>query len=450
MRSRASLIVLAIVGCSSPAPSDASVPRDTPPDAACPSETPSTEAPYTVTFAGAPVSLFGDAASPRFEEVFDGLAAAGADAFYPWFGIVDTGGTATVAPHFLYFLPRSWTGSELACEVVSPYAAAEGRLDLVFPALLFADGEGSTPFDEAVFRERYDSVASSCWVGHEARVVSHQVFDEVAWVHALDARAGVASRPLEDVARAVTILHELDDRPTLLVEAPAPLFFEADTTLAAAERERLTALFWSAVDATAPHVDRYGFDVYPVPYFAVREVGDYVQVAAERAPSAEHVAVLQAFSYGAESGHVLDARGPTAAEARFMAFDAVLAGATQIVWYGASALDLAREDDAAVWESALAATRLLAEVGPWLGGEDVPLSAGTDVRVLARRTGSDGPLTLVVLNRSELPTEATLTLPRAYGRVHRRDGAAPSVEGTTVRVALSAWDVAVLRAEDCR
>ncbi|MFO0708990.1 MAG: hypothetical protein U0353_04080 [Sandaracinus sp.] len=449
MRACIGLVSFAIVGCSSAGPSDASVSRDAPPDAPCATEDPSERAPYTITFAGAPVSLFGPPAAPRFEEVFELLASSGADAFYPWFGLVDTGGTATIAPHFYYFLPRAWSGGELACETVSPYAAAEGRLDLVFPALLFSAGEGASPFDEAVFRERYASVATSCWAGHEARVVAHQVFDEVAWAHTRASGTG-ETRPLEDVARAVAILHELDDRPTLLVEAPGPLLFGADTSLDAAERERLVSLFWSAVEQTAPRVDRFGFDVYPVPYFSLGAVGDYVQLASERAPATGRVAVLQAFSYGAESGHTLDVRGPTAAEARFMAFDAIVAGATQLIWYGASALDLSREDDAAVWEGVLSTTRTLTALGPWLGGEEVPLeTTGTGVSVFARRAGADGPLTVVLLNRSDTTTEGTALLPRTYDLVRGEDGARPTVEGREVRVPMAPWSVTVLRAQDC-
>ncbi len=401
--------------------------------------------------AGAPLATFGDASAPDFEGAFDSLAADGFDLFFPWFGVREVDGVAEVSGHFDYFLPRSFSGAARHCGVRNPYAAAEGRIGILFPAFLFSDAAADAAFDEAEFRRRYALFHDECWGDHERVIRGHESFDEIATQRTVADFLGMPGPLLANAPAAARLLHELSSAPVYLIEGPLPLLIDSEPSLTERQRQQLAESFWMNVGSTVSGVDVYGFDVYPVPSEPMSASGDFVREAVTRAPEASrHIAVLQGFSYDAQSGRTDPRRGPTVEETRFMAYDALVSGASELLWYGASALDVSRPGDAAVWEGVRAVAQELRKLGGALSGTRVVLES-TRLDAVGFRSGEQ--LLVVVVNRGAEPATGTVSLP-GFDRLadvdeEGRFASERVVSGGQLPVALGPYEAKVLWAYRC-
>lgn len=422
-------------------------PTDLGPDAGtCRQASLPTESPTNIyAAAGAPVSLFGDESAPTFEAAFSELQQAGFNAFFPWFGTSEIDGVATVTGHFDYFLP----GGARSCSAVNPYSAARGRLGILFPAFFFSNATGDAALDPAVFRAQYAAYRDQCWGGDDDVIRAFQSFDEIVSQRIVNEFFGNPGPRLQNVIDAADLIHELSDKPVLLVEGPLPTVVENEAGLTAAEKADLTERFWRGVDVVVGGTDIFGFDVYPVPSLPLTLPVDYQREADTRAPDTERLAVLQGFSYDAETNGMDPRRGPTLTEQRFMAFDALAAGADHIVWYGASALDLNVAAQQQIWSDLQTTVSLVSRIAPAIERTAIYVAAPVGLDATAR-TIDDGFL-LIVINRTASATTATLELPfAAAGLVDFETGRdVPLASSTQFEINLEAWGVKIYLASTC-
>lgn len=173
--------------------------------------------------------------------------------------------------------------------------------------------------------------------------------------------------------------------------------------------------------------DIQGVDIYPISYppgvhagrpnTDISVVGDVTALVVQAAPAAEHWTTLQI----AWSG-ILPSKGnipifPTLRQERFMAYQAIIAGAQGLVFFGGDLVEVADPNDKsagwnwAFWHSVL--KRVVQEltsdsVGPALVAPPAPFKVkanASDVRLVARKAGRF--LYLIVVRRN----------PRANGPV---------------------------------
>ena len=405
---------------------------------------------FPLGLAGAPVSLFGDESAPTFEAAFDRFSANGINVFFPWFGTQEVDGIATVSGHFDYFLPTAFSGATRNCGVIDPYAAAAGRLGILFPAFFFSDAEVEEALDETVFRERFALFQSECWGDNEDVIVGHESFDEIATQRVIADFFESPGPLLSNAPAAATLLHELSDAPVYLVEAPVPDVIAAEEGLTDAQKEEIINQFWDGVDTVVEGVDVFGFDVYPVPSLPLELSGDYVQIAQERAPSAaRHLAVLQGFSYDAETAGTDPRRGPTRDETRFMAYHALTSGANELLWYGASALQISNDDHRNIWEGVEALTAELGELGAILDGDRVEIESG-DLAAVGFRAASGAVFMVIVNPTSSNVTSAPVTLPEGRTVAYDYESTEPvSIVDRIVQLDIPAYGVRLLVAHSC-
>jgi len=210
-----------------------------------------------------------------------------------------------------------------------------------------------------------------------------------------------------------------------------------------------THLFWQnqAPRNTIEDLARYcrsadvsGMDIYPVEGTnhsdlankTLSVVGDEVdknhQTVHDRKPI---WAILQGFGWSVwEKDPSLHKRAPTWAETRFMAYDAILHGATGIIYWGASYED--RDSD--IWDSLRRVASELKELTPALVSPDAvdveAESADGTVIAMGRRVG--GKLWVLAVNERDAEVEAKLKLADGVESLERwrEDGDPPSVRGT--------------------
>lgn len=247
--------------------------------------------------------------------------------------------------------------------------------------------------------------------------------DEPAW-------GGTPSWGLRDGYR---FLRELDPRrPIWTNHAP---------------RNAVSALAWYN-QAT----DIAGCDVYPVPMpqkHSDLPVSTLAAVGAETDKSLASVAgekpvfmVLQGFAWDALPGRKAEqAVYPTFAESRYMAYDAVVSGASGLLWWGVRYAPR----PSPFWSDLKAVVSEVAAIRRVLEAPDAAppatLVEGQGVRFVHRRIGADEAV--MVVNRSAEPVKAAL---RVTGRAWRAlfDDPQPSLLDGLLRVDLPAWGVAVL------
>lgn len=366
--------------------------------------------------AGAPMSLFGDPAEPNFADVFAQLGEVGFDLFFPFFGVFEDDGGAVVTAHMEHFLPPELFPAghpiEATCAAgANPYTDADGRLRIVFPAYLLAPGhDPETPLDEDQVRGLLNALLERCVGDATAVIGGWQVFDEP--VNAAVAAAFEDPPRIHDLsnpARLASVVRERRNEPVLLIEAALPFWLDYDPELANLPddlRHLILDQFNDGITATATAADWYGFDLYPVPTAAdLGVVGDYAALARATAPSSRTIAVLQGF--GLEDLNGAPGRRPTAEETRFMAYDAVVNGASVLFWWGQSAMEV--DEDPTLWRAIIDTGSELRTLSGILAGEVVPAPVvGDGIEAAARRRYD--VTWLFMVNRRASPTTAEIEL----------------------------------------
>jgi hypothetical protein len=400
-------------------------------------------APLSLVLAGAPI--FGEVANPGYTSAFTTLADAGFDGFFPLYVTSEVDGASTTTDHLLHFLAPSLAGvpAESSCAGPNdPYAAAEGRLQIWFPGFLLMELQDRTqPIDRATFRGHLDEQDAACWRDHPGVLGGFHTYDEALLYHAIDTYLGVDSIDLDNIAVASEVVREELGVPTVWVESFVPYQLEL-AGLSGSELDTLVAAFDAELQRLAPTVESFDFNIYPVPDYRIDLVHETTALAAEVAPQARTLIVLQAFGYDHITGGVTPGRVPTLEETRYMAFDAVAAGADVVVWYGASALDLSRPDQRGLWEDVLTVAGELDGLSDLSTGDalafDLPEGVGARLTV-----HDDGRAWLVVTRRADSEGDVTLTLPVDASRASAVVGPPPSVDGRTLTVTLPARGVGV-------
>jgi len=199
-----------------------------------------------------------------------------------------------------------------------------------------------------------------------------------------------------------------------------------------------TLVFWQnqAPRNTIEDLARYtrwcdvtGMDIYPVegadhsnlPNKTLSVVGDETEKQHETVSGRKPVwAILQGFGWSAwENDEKLHKRPPTWEETRFMAYDAIVHGATGIIYWGASY----EKQEAPIWDHLRHMARELADLTPVLvSAERVGAKAEAPVTAMARRV--DGKLWVIAVNETANPVKGAVSgLPNATLRKVGEQGA---------------------------
>ena len=184
-----------------------------------------------------------------------------------------------------------------------------------------------------------------------------------------------------------------------------------------------TLVFWAnqAPRNTIADLARYthwcdvtGMDIYPVegaehsdlPNKTLSVVGDEMEKQAKTVSGRKPVwAVLQGFGWSAwEKDEKLHKRAPTWEETRFMAYDAILHGATGVIYWGASY----EKQDAPIWDHLRRIARELADLTPALVSEE-RVKVGAQAPVIAQARRANGKVWVIAVNESAEPVKAQLT-----------------------------------------
>ena len=209
-----------------------------------------------------------------------------------------------------------------------------------------------------------------------------------------------------------------------------------------------TNLFWQnqAPRNTIEDLARYcraadisGMDIYPVEGAnhsdlgnkTLSVVGDEVDKNHQTVHGLKPIwAILQGFGWSVwEKDPSVHKRAPTWEETRFMAYDAILHGATGIIYWGASYED--RDSD--IWDSLRRMASELKELTPALVSPDVvdveAESADGAVIAMGRRVG--GKLWVLAVNERDTEVDATLQVPGGAESFERwrENGDGPRVRG---------------------
>ncbi len=402
--------LLALVGCRGPMMPDLIVPSPA-------------SAPLSVGFAGAPASLFGTVEDPNFARPFQQMADAGADQFFPLFLMSEVDGEAQTTGHLSHFLSPTLLGSDDAttCRGADdPYAAAEGRLRILFPGFVLLQLQPiDVPLDRALLTAHLITQRDECWADHAEIISGFDTYDEPVLNFAVARTLERPALDLDNISVAADVVREVLDLPTVLIEGPGPLVF-TDPGLTSAQRATLEANFDEGVSKVAGVVDTFGFDVYPVPDLQLTEPGAYVQWAGELSGGGRTVSVLQGFGFEQTTLGAVPGRLPTQGELRFMAFDSVAAGADEVLWYGQSALDLDVPSEAQLWSDLLTVTADLAELHDVVTLPVVVFEQSDEYAL--RGHGDDSGMTLIVVNRMDtdqlfnIPLDGAVSTTTLLGR----------------------------------
>ncbi len=405
---------------------------------------PNTDYQHILGVAGAPLWLFGPVENPTFSTAFSRLQTHGVNAFFPWFGLTEVGGSADISEHFDYFEPRSGPRN---CMKNNPFEAARGKLKIIFPAFMFAGAGDDKPIVESIFRENYRRQKELCWGGTDDIVVAYQNFDEVA-NRRIASQFSPLPEPLLDNTRILKeLMGDLSDKPVIQVEGPLPTLI-ADEPLPDKQRRQILDDFWTSVRKLTPYADSFGFDVYPVPSLSLRLPANYLLQSQQRAGSRGNLAVLQGFSYDAETGGIDPRRGPTYEESRFMAFDVLAHGAKNLIWYGASAL---KEDNAEHRQTWQAVTRAIHDVSAFAAvlTQQGPTIQQANPSVLVKSYDIENGRLLLVLNRSETSQTATLSHLTRSSVVDAEKGTLLEATASSITLELTPWQVQLLLVPNC-
>jgi hypothetical protein len=207
------------------------------------------------------------------------------------------------------------------------------------------------------------------------------------------------------LADAYDFIHSRDpNHPIVIIQAP---------------RTRQGALTVARLRPYAATGDIHGVDIYPIshppgfhagrPNTDISVVGDVTEIVSEAAPGKEHWTTLQiAWSGVLPPNHV--PIFPTLKQERFMTYQAIIAGARGLVFFGGDITKVMSPEDAAsgwnwtFWRTVLkpVVQELSSDsVGPALVAAPAPFTVkanAADVRLVARQAG--GFLYLIVVRRS--------------------------------------------------
>jgi len=222
-----------------------------------------------------------------------------------------------------------------------------------------------------------------------------------------------------------------------------------------------TRLFWQnqAPRNTIADLARYcraadvsGMDIYPVdmpehsdlPNKTLSVVGDEVRKNIATVGGRKPIwAILQGFGWNVWSEDAsAHKRAPTWDETRFMAYDAIVSGATGVIYWGASYEK--RHTD--IWSFLRRMASELRELTPMLvSSERVDIPATGGVLTMGRMV--DGRLWVIAVNESPEALTAELTLPDGTRPLARwkEDGPPPAIEGTLLKDELAPFGVHVYR-----
>jgi len=199
----------------------------------------------------------------------------------------------------------------------------------------------------------------------------------------------------------------------------------------------------------APYTDIFSVDPYPVPNLALSRVWHLVARARVVAGPQKPVwAVIQAF---AQSGPRRPARYPTPAELRNMVYQAIIGGATGILYFSYAWEGILEERDPALFAAIGAVNHELRALAPVIlegaDTESVQVHAVGEVRSLAREWG--GRTYVLVANMGTSRAQVELFRPRGPGpdiAVESLFGAPPAeTSGSQVADALEPYGVRVYR-----
>lgn len=158
---------------------------------------------------------------------------------------------------------------------------------------------------------------------------------------------------------------------------------------------------WGGSDLPSSPFDEYRFTLGGD--FNGDGLGDFAVVHDYDYPRNDPYQVLDvALSYGEKFGFP----GPSLEETRFMAYDAIIHGATGILWWGL----LYTGGPYAVWQAVSEVARELSTLGEllvWDDASDAVHAEPPEVEVLLKRR--EGQYTLIAANRSESPVDATFS-----------------------------------------
>jgi len=222
-----------------------------------------------------------------------------------------------------------------------------------------------------------------------------------------------------------------------------------------------TRLFWQnqAPRNTIADLARYcrnadvsGMDIYPVdmpehsdlPNKTLSVVGDEVRKNIATVEGRKPIwAILQGFGWNVWSEDTsAHKRAPTWDETRFMAYDAIVSGATGVIYWGASY----EKRDTPIWSFLRRMASELRELTPMLvSSERVDIPATGGVLTMGRMV--EGKIWVIAVNESSSPLAAELTLPEGTGPLARwkEDGPGPAVDGTLLRDEFAPFGLHVYR-----
>ena len=370
----------------------------------------------TLVLAGAPVQVFGDEAAPDFEGAFQRFADSGFDLFFPFFGLseeIDPQGNPfnPISPLFHHFFqpgsPHAAPGYD--CTVHNPYAAAAGRIGILFPAFLF-DPTPNRPLDDGAFLAAFDAWYAGCLgdLGPDAAEVvpAFDTYDEPVTNYVVSRFERQPALDLGNIAAMRRLLaSRMPGAKLHLIEAPFPLAMEwnDDFGLEPTVADGLVQEFWDLHDQVVPHADVFGYDLYPVPKTSdLGLVGQWVRHARTRKLNGAISATLQGFGYADQTGNPSAGRRPTAAETRAMAYVALVEGARVLIWWGQSMMDLSQSPPD-LWEAILATGAELDALSGILEAPEAQVEA-LGVPLMARAAGD--LVHLVAVNPTDAVREA--------------------------------------------
>lgn len=274
--------------------------------------------------------------------------------------------------------------SGLRTSVSTPSLPGDGRK---IPAMNLAGDDGSRL---ASLREMVDTFED------EASVLCWHAPDEPSWF----------GPPAEELVLGYRALRSLSRKPVWLNFGPS---FPVDH------------INWSSMRSFTEPCDILSLDVYPVPdgrpktgqgyNIALTTVGDYartlVDLVTDRGIQEKPVwMVLQGFGWGELVGDMgesnPDCPPPTPAELRYMAYDAIVNGATGVLFWGVHASSA----DSALWGNLKALATELSELYPVLTAPARLIWPTfrvdrSNVQVLIKRVGKR--VTFLAVNRSAAP-----------------------------------------------
>ena len=225
-----------------------------------------------------------------------------------------------------------------------------------------------------------------------------------------------------------------------------------------------THLFWQnqAPRNTIEDLARYcrgadvsGMDIYPVEGESHSDlgnktlsvVGDEVDKNHQTVHGRKPIwAILQGFGWSVwEKDPSVHKRAPTWEETRFMAYDAIVHGATGIIYWGASYED--RDSD--IWDSLRRMASELKELIPALVSPEVVNveAESADGAVIAMGRRVEGKLWVLAVNERDTEVDATIQLPGPAESLERwrENGDGPQVRGGDLIDSFGPYGVHVYR-----